>query len=112
MPRLYSTPKIHKNKTPYPLRPIVNIIGAITYQLSKYLVEIIKPLLGKSDQYCKNSNHLAEELKSTTVANDEIIISHHVVSLFTKTPVDVTLKVVEERLKKDKSLTKRTKLTV
>ena len=33
-------------------------------------------------------------------------------SRFTNTPVEVTLKVVEERLNKDKSLTKRTKLTV
>ena len=50
----------------------------------------------QSDQHCKNSKHLAEKLKTTIVADDEIIISHDVVSLFTKTTVDVTLKVVEE----------------
>lgn len=40
-PRIYGTPKIHKKDIP--LRPIVDSIGSVIYNLSKALVEIIKP---------------------------------------------------------------------
>jgi hypothetical protein len=39
-PRLYRLPKIHKEGVP--LRPIVNNIGATTYQLSKYLAGLLR----------------------------------------------------------------------
>ena len=39
-------------------------------------------------------------------------ISHDVVNLFTKTPVNPTLEIVRKRLEADKTLKKRTKLTV
>lgn len=82
-----------------PLRPIVDSIGSVTYNLSKALVEIIKPLLGTTEHHCKNSKQLAQDLNNITVEKDEILISHDIVSLFTKTPVDVTLHIVQERLK-------------
>ena len=41
--RIYGLPKLHK--TGVPLRPIVSAIGSYTYELSKYLNEIIKPLM-------------------------------------------------------------------
>ena len=58
VPRLYCTPKIHKNKTPPPLRPIVDCTGAVTYHTSKFLVAILRSLLGKTPQHCKNSGQL------------------------------------------------------
>uniref|UniRef100_A0A672GD92 Reverse transcriptase domain-containing protein n=1 Tax=Salarias fasciatus TaxID=181472 RepID=A0A672GD92_SALFA len=48
-PRIYGTPKIHKPGTP--LRPIVDSIGSVTFNLSKALVDLIKPLLGLTDQH-------------------------------------------------------------
>ena len=109
-PRIYGTPKIHKKDIP--LRPIVDSIGSITYNLSKALVEIIKPLLGQTEHHCRNSKQLAQQLQSHKVETDEILISHDVVSLFTKTPVDVTINIVQNRLSTDKTLRKRTNLTV
>ncbi len=49
--RIYGTPKIHKTGTP--LRPIVDSIGSVTYNLSKALVEIIKPLLASINNTVK-----------------------------------------------------------
>ena len=112
IPRMYCTPKIHKNKIPAPLRPIVDCTGSVTYGTSKHLVAILRPLVGKTEQHCKNSAQLAQDLANVKVLSDEIIISHDVVALFTKTPVDATLKIVRARLEADKSLKKRTKLTV
>lgn len=91
-PQIYGTPKRHKKNTP--LRPIVDSIGSVTYNLSNALVEILKPLLCTTEHHCENSKELAQDLKDITVAKDEILISHDVVSLFTKTPVDVTLHIV------------------
>lgn len=76
-PRIYGTPKIHKTGTP--LRPIVDSMGSIPYNLSKDLVEIIKPLLGQTEQHCKNSKQLAQELRTARVKPDEIVISYDVV---------------------------------
>ncbi len=43
---------------------------------------------------------------------DEIFISHDVVSLFTDTPIEETLKIIEDRLKRDQTLKERTLLEV
>lgn len=61
--------------------------------------------------HCKNSKQLADKLSTIKVESDELFISHNVVSLFTKTPVDVTLSIAQERLKEGRTLHKRTKLT-
>ena len=43
-PKFYGLPKIHKMGMP--LRPIVSNIGTVTYQTSKQVARILKPLLG------------------------------------------------------------------
>uniref|UniRef100_A0A8C6KE76 Uncharacterized protein n=1 Tax=Nothobranchius furzeri TaxID=105023 RepID=A0A8C6KE76_NOTFU len=48
-PRIYGTPKIHKQNTP--LRPIVDSIGTPTYNMAKDISRIISPLLGNTDQH-------------------------------------------------------------
>ena len=45
-PKFYGLPKIHKEGIP--LRPIVSSIGAVSYETSKELARILKPLVGKS----------------------------------------------------------------
>ena len=40
------------------------------------------------------------------------LVSHDVVSLFTNTPIELTLNIIRNKLEQDKSLHKRTKLTV
>ena len=72
----------------------------------------MRPLLGKTPQHCKNSAQLAKDLASVVIYDDEILISHDVVALFTKTPVDATLHIVRQRLEADRTLKKRTKLSV
>uniref|UniRef100_A0A672HDU0 Reverse transcriptase domain-containing protein n=1 Tax=Salarias fasciatus TaxID=181472 RepID=A0A672HDU0_SALFA len=61
-PRIYGTPKIRRKDAP--LRPVVDSIGSVTYNLSKALVDLIKPLVGQSNQHCKNSRQLVEESKT------------------------------------------------
>ena len=51
-PKFYGLPKIHKPDVP--LRPIVASQGSPTYNLAKYLAEILKPLVGKSEHHVVN----------------------------------------------------------
>ena len=55
VPLLYGLPKVHKQAVP--LRPIVSFVTSLTYQLSKFLVSVLVPLVGQTMQL------LCEELK-------------------------------------------------
>ncbi|XP_014676727.1 PREDICTED: uncharacterized protein LOC106816618 [Priapulus caudatus] len=109
VPRIYCTPKIHKEGNPY--RPIVDYTGSIAYNLSKSLADLLAPLVGTTEHHIKNSTELAEELKTIRMKPDEISFSHDVVSLFTNTPIPESINIIKSRLEADKTLKKRTNLT-
>ncbi len=110
IPRIYGSPKIHKKDNP--LRPIIDYTGSIGYNVSRSLADIISPLVGKSDHNVLNSKQLADDLKDFIIGDDEMLLSHDVVSLFTNTPIELTLKIIREKLEQDKSLHLRTRLSV
>ena len=107
---MYCTPKIHK--TGNPLRPIVDYTGSIGYRTSRALANILAPLVGKSDHHLNNSKHIVKEMISVMVEEDEIFISHDVVSLFTNTPIHLALQVIREQLEGDMELHTRTRFTI
>ena len=102
IPRLYCTPKIHKNNCP--LRPIVDYTGTIGYNTSRWLADILGGLVGKTKHHVQNSKHLAEELQGVVIEEEDILNSHDVVSLFTNTPIDQVLQIVKTRLDKESIL--------
>ncbi|XP_060074957.1 uncharacterized protein LOC132554659 [Ylistrum balloti] len=109
-PRIYCTPKIHKQGNP--LRPIVDYTGSIGYNVSRSLADILGPLVGKSEHHVRNSKHLAEAMSTIMIQEDEQFISHDVVSLFTNTPIDDALKIIQKRLESDRSWRKNTNLQI
>jgi hypothetical protein len=88
-PRLYGLPKIHKMDVP--LRPIVNCIGSPTYDLAKYLTDLLIPLVEQSDCHIRNSEAFVQKLQSMELQETNILVSLDVVSLFTKVPLDDTI---------------------
>lgn len=64
-PRLQGVPKIHKQSCP--LHRTVNMWRTPTYDLAKYLASVLKPLLGPTDTFVKNSTALAKDLDTVTV---------------------------------------------
>jgi len=93
-PRLYGLPKIHKEGVP--LRPIVNNIGAPTYQLAKHLTGLLTHLTGNSAHHVKNSFHFTKIVESLQVQPEDLMVSFDVVSLFTKVPVVDSLSLLSQ----------------
>ena len=85
--------------------------GSIGYNVSQALAELLVPLVGKTKYHVKNAKHLADELKDLKLDEEDMFVSHDVVSLFTNTPIPKSIEIIKNRLQKDKSLKKRTLLT-
>ena len=70
------------HKLERPLRPITSSIGSPVYAVSKHLVSILAPLR-KNSYTVKNSAEFVHGLKQYSIADDEIMLSFDVKSLFT-----------------------------
>ena len=91
--RIYGLPKIHKDGNP--LRPIVSSIGTYTYELSKFLADILKPLA--NNQYTvRDSFSFANELLNLNDVHH--MASFDVSSLFTNIPLQETIDICLDKL--------------
>ena len=110
MPKIYGLPKIHKPNVP--LRPIVSFIGTATYQLAKFLKQILVPLVGNIQYTVKNSSEFVELISSIKLGKSESQVSFDVVSLFTSVPLKTAKTIVANRVGDDCTLGERTSLAV
>ena len=108
-PKVYGLPKIHKPNLP--LRPIVSFIGSPTYNLSRYLVNILSPLLNHNHSV-KNSSEFVQIINRCSVDDLDCFVSFDVVSLFTSVPLQEISALISNLLSRDESLVDRTKLSV
>ena len=79
-PKFYGLPKVHK--TGMPLRPIVSSIGAVTYETSKELSRILKPLVGRSPYQVQNNKEFIQQIEGIKLRSDKIIMSYDVKAIF------------------------------
>ena len=106
--------KIHKIKTEkkdvkdLPLRPVISNIGTSTYQLSKFLASILAPLT-KNDRNIESSKDFVNRLKELRIHDGYKMVSLDVVSLFTKVPLDYTIKIILDKIYKEMKV--KTKLS-
>ena len=90
----------------------VSFVNSLTYAISGYLARILSLVVGNTDYTVKNSCELVDFIRDKTLNACKELLSFDVVSLFTKIPVDLAVKVAEERLREDASLGQRTSLPV
>ena len=88
-PRIYGLPKIHKQNRP--LRPVVSTIGSATYNIAKYLSDIITHIVGRTEFHVKNSFDFAREITREQFSESAVLFSLDVTSLYTNVPVDFAL---------------------
>ena len=93
-----------------PLRPMVSSINSPTYHLSRYLANILSPLWGNTPHFVRNSEDLVKKIRGLQVENEDKSISFDVKSLFTKVPIDLSLQIIDRRLREDSTQSDRTTL--
>ena len=99
--------KMHKLKNgsnnvgELPLRPVISNIGTATYELSKYLAEILKPLT-KSEYSIDSTKDFVAKVRSKRIANGYELVSFDVVSLFTKVPLEYTIELILNKIYRDR----------
>ena len=95
--------KVHKLKedqndvADLPLRPVISNIGTTTYQISKYLANVLNPLT-KSEHNIESTKDFITKLKDAKIETDHQMVSLDVVSLFTSVPLDYTINIILEKV--------------
>ena len=110
LPRFYGRVKVHKENAP--LRPVISAVGTATYNPSKYVARILKPLVGRNGFAIQNSIQFINDVKDLVIDSESVMVSFDVKALYTSIPVDRAVQVVRTRLLEDESLSDRTSLGV
>ena len=110
-PSSYPLIKAHKPEKDFPVRNVVSHRGCPQEGLSSFLIPLLRPLLKDSPFDCKNSNNFVQKIKNIQVQENEILVSFDAAALFPSIPLKKCIKVIEDRLNADSSLSSRTPLT-
>lgn len=94
-PNIYGLIKLHKHNNP--IRPIVNFTRSPTYELSKFISEIIGKIVGKSNFHVKDSWDFANSITNITVPEDHCLVSFDVTSLYTNIPTELALDIIKKK---------------
>ena len=109
-PKFYGLPKVHKAGVP--LRPIVSSIEAVSYETSKELSKILKPLVGQSPYHVHNNQEFLHQLQEQKLGPEDIIMSYDAKALFTSVPIQPSIDIITKLLQKDPSLKNRTTMNI
>ena len=96
-PKLYGLTKLHKPNIP--MRPIVSFCGSPTYQLSKYLTNVLKPLTEESRHKLQSTENFIDAIKTIQIPDDHKLVSFDMKSLFTSIPLQLALDCTENAIK-------------
>ena len=97
---------------PKNLREPASSMGAVTYETSKELSRILKPLVGKSPYQVQNNKEFIQHLEGIQLSLDKIIMSYDVKALFTSVAIQPPLNIIMKLLEEDTELQQRTSMTV
>ena len=92
----YLLPKIHKNLTNPPGRPIVSSVDCPTERISMMLDLILQPLLLDTKTYIKDTPDFLRKLEELEILPEENFFTLDVTSLYTNIPLEESLDIMEE----------------
>ena len=107
----WSVAHLRSTKTSLKMRPMVFGINCITYSLAIHLVDMLKPLVGKSKTDIQNSKDLVDKLVEVEIEGD-ILTSFDVTALFTSVPGKEVVEITVKRANKDPTWYNRTLVTL
>lgn len=110
--KIYGLPKIHKEDCP--LRSTVSFVGSPTYNLSTFLVELLRPLSNGNLLSVIKSQGLAANVWAQLLGDDDVTVtaSFNVAVLFRNVTFGLGIDVVEKCLHGDCALERCTSLVV
>ncbi|XP_044761573.1 uncharacterized protein LOC123318845 [Coccinella septempunctata] len=95
IPKLYGLRKTHKENIS--IRPVVSCIGAPSYNLSKYIHDILSPVTTSFEYNISNSKDFVDFVKEIRVPKESEWVSLDVVSLYTNIPKPLVLHIIKKR---------------
>ena len=93
--RFYGTPKMHKFSSSdsfHKLRPIVSSIGTFNYNLSRFLRDLLSPLV-PNDYSSKDTFSFVSQIMNANLSR-KFLVSYDVTSLFANIPLQETIDIV------------------
>jgi len=88
-PQLYLLPKIHKNKTPVPGRPIVSANNSPTERISQLADFFLQPLVQTTKSFVKDTTDFINKIEALPpLTPDSLLCTIDVCSLYTNIPND------------------------
>ena len=108
LPLFYALIKTHKLGNP--IRPIVSFIGSPSYNIAKFLSNLLTPSTNKSVHKLKNSFSAKEKLRLISIPDHYSLVSFEVKALFTSIPINYAILCVNEFLNCHKYIYDKTQL--
>ncbi|XP_041417033.1 uncharacterized protein LOC121393210 [Xenopus laevis] len=101
-PVLYTLPKVHKNPTNPPGRPIVAGTDSVLQPLAVFLDTFLQPLAQAGQSYLRDTTHLLNKLREIQMPDNNFILATlDVQSLYTSIPHEEGIQTCRERLEQD-----------
>jgi hypothetical protein len=93
IPKLYGLPKIHKPNVP--VRPILSMCNSPTYDLAKWLCDVLFPVRDALGSFTLKDSFSFVEVLSDHNLSESVMASLDVSSLFTNVPLRETISIIK-----------------
>lgn len=99
IPTFCTLPKIHKNTTLPPVRPIISGINSITIRASILVDDFLKPFVVKLRSYLKGSMHPLKICQQLKLPLNTILVTIDIESLYSNIPLEKGIKIIGQYLR-------------